>query len=79
MLLPPPPRDFPFLFLASDLARLSLSGNDIHASSLGLRRFNFLSDLDAVLIGPNRCSVCVARLVCDEFDFCLTNDNTGRV
>jgi hypothetical protein len=59
--------------------RFSLSGNKIHAGSLGLRRFKFLSNFDAVLIGLNRSSVRVFRFVCDESDFCLTNDSMGRV
>jgi Domain of unknown function (DUF5658) len=58
---------------------LKPSGNEIHASSLDLRRFKFLSNFDAVLIGLNRSSVRVFRFVCDESDFCLTNDGMGRV
>jgi hypothetical protein len=32
-----------------------------------------------MLIGHNRCSVCVGRFVCDEPDFRLINDDMGRV
>jgi hypothetical protein len=39
-----------FSFLASESAALSLSRNEIYARRLGLRRFDFLSCFDAVLI-----------------------------
>jgi hypothetical protein len=61
------------------ITAISLSGNEIHAGGLSLCRFDFLSGFDAMLIGRNRCSVCVGRLVCDEPDFRLTNDDMGRV
>jgi hypothetical protein len=61
------------------ITAISLSGNEIYARGLGLRRFEFLSSFDVVLIGLYRCSACVGRFVCDEPDFCLTNNDMGWV
>src|ERR1700676_5806557 len=63
----------------SSNARIIVSGNEINARGFGLRGFDFLSGFDTTLIGLNRRSVCVGRLVCDEPDFRLAKDEMGRV
>jgi hypothetical protein len=37
------------------------SANDIHARELGLRRFDFLSNFDPLLIGLNRSAIRILR------------------
>jgi hypothetical protein len=65
--------------LAGTRHRQALSGNEIHARGLGLRRFDFLSCLNLVLIGLDRHSVSVGGFVCDELEFRFTDDDMGRI
>jgi len=55
------------------------SGKEIYANGLGLCCFDFLSGFEAILIGLNRCGVCVICFIRDQLNFCLAHHDLGRV
>jgi hypothetical protein len=58
---------------------LGQSGDEIHTICFGLSRLDFLGSFDLILIRFDLSGGCAACFVCDEPDFCLTDDNMRRV